>query len=120
MGMTYRRGAVWWVKYYRKWPADQGVEPQRKESRGQQSAEASARATSTDRRAQPGVRRRSRARRHADDGTQDTLGVRALQHRERVRPRRGRELEPTGVKSSRFGVPEHDNFPCDIDLGSRG
>jgi integrase len=44
-----------------------------------------------DRRAEPGARRRSRARRHADDRAQDALGVRALQHRERVRPRRGRE-----------------------------
>jgi integrase len=33
----------------------------------------------------------TRACRHADDRTQDALGVRALQHRERVRPRRGRE-----------------------------
>lgn len=37
------------------------------------------------------ARRRPRARRHADDRAQDTLGIRALQHRERVRPRRGRE-----------------------------
>jgi hypothetical protein len=44
-----------------------------------------------DRRAQPGARRRSRARSHADDRAQDALGVRALQHRERMRPRRGRE-----------------------------
>jgi integrase len=44
-----------------------------------------------DRRAQPGARRRPRARRHADDRAQDAFGVRALQHRQRVRPRRGRE-----------------------------
>ena len=44
-----------------------------------------------DRRAQPGARRRPRARGHADDRAQDALGVRALQHRERMRPGRGRE-----------------------------
>ena len=40
-----------------------------------------------DRRAQPGARRHSRARGHADDRAQDALGVRALQHRERMRSR---------------------------------
>jgi integrase len=44
-----------------------------------------------DRRSQPGARRRPGACGHADDRAQDTLGVRALQHRQRVRPRRGRE-----------------------------
>ena len=40
MGMTYKRGTVWWVKYYRSGQTDQRVEPQQQGIRRNQPAEA--------------------------------------------------------------------------------